>query len=121
VLAHYLPEGLRFATPLGPVADPAIMDWRRALPRLEVSQPEQALQPLLDSLAPGAHILLVAPDVDDGSRWRAPWTRLVALRSDEWALALAADTRLRRIQAAVPEALTTRTSVRLTLYTKAAR
>jgi 4-amino-4-deoxy-L-arabinose transferase-like glycosyltransferase len=121
VLAHYLPEGLRFATPLGPVADPAIMDWRRALPRLEVSQPERALQPLLDSLAPGARILLVAPDVDDGSRWRAPWTRLVALRSDEWTLALAADARFRRVRAAVPEALTTRTSVRLTLFTKAAR
>ena len=39
VLVHYLPDGLRFATPLGPVADPAVMDWRDALSRLRTTQP----------------------------------------------------------------------------------
>ena len=66
VLAHYLPDGLRYATPLGPVADPAVMDWRNALPRLETTAPERALAPLLDELPPGARILLVAPEVGDG-------------------------------------------------------
>ena len=119
VLAHYLPDGLRYATPLGPVADPEVMDWRNALPRLETTAPEHALAPLLDELPPGARILLVAPEVGDGSRWRAPWTRLVATRSGEWASALGADARFRRVDGAVPEALTSRTSVRLVLYAKA--
>jgi mannosyltransferase len=119
VLAHYLPDGLRYATPLGPVADPAIMDWRRALPRLRASHAEATLGPLLDSLPEGGRLLLVAPDIGDGSRWQAPWTSLVALRSGEWALALDADSRFQEVAGALPEAGTTRTSVRLTLYAKA--
>jgi hypothetical protein len=118
VLAHYLPDGLRFATPLGPVADPAVMDWRDALSRLRTTQPELSLAPLLDSLPPGTRVLLVAPETGDG-RWSAPWTRLVALRSDEWTLALGADPRFRLLQQAAPEARTARTGVRLTLYAKA--
>jgi mannosyltransferase len=120
VLAHYLPEGLRYATPLGPVADPGVMDWRNALARLETTEPESALVPLLDSMPRGARILLVAPHVEEDGRWRAPWTRLVAERSDEWALVLGADTRFRRIRAAVPTTRTMKTSVRLTLYAKTA-
>jgi mannosyltransferase len=118
VLAHYLPDGLRYATPLGPVADPGVMDWRNALARLEATQPERALVPLLDSMPRGAQLLLVAPDVSDDRRWRAPWTRLVAERSDEWALVLGADERFRRVHAAVPTTRTAKTSVRLTLYAK---
>ena len=118
VLAHYLPDGLRFATPLGPVADPAVMDWRDALSRLRTTQPELTLAPLLDSLPAGRRVLLVAPETGDG-RWSAPWTRLVALRSDEWTLALGADPRFRLLQREVPEARTARTSLRLTLYAKA--
>ena len=120
VLAHYLPETLRYATPLGPVADPAVMDWRDALPRLAATQTEDELAPLLDSLPPGGRILLVAPDVADGSRWRAPWTRLVALRSDEWALALSADERFRRLHGSIADPRTSKPSVRLTLYAKTA-
>jgi mannosyltransferase len=120
VLAHYLPEGLRYATPLGPVADPGVMDWRNALARLETTEPESALLPLLDSMPRGARILLVAPHVEDDGRWRAPWTRLVADRSDQWALVLGADPRFRRIRGAVPTTRTTKTSVRLTLYAKTA-
>ena len=118
VLAHYLPDGLRFATPLGPVGDPEVMDWRDALSRLRATQPELTLAPLLDSLPPGTRVLLVAPETGQG-HWTAPWTRLVALRSDEWTLALGADPRFRLLQRTVPEARTTRTSVRLTLYAKA--
>lgn len=120
VLAHYLPDALRYATPLGPVADPAVMDWRDALLRLAATQPEDELAPLLDALPPGGRILLVAPDVNDGSRWRAPWTRLVALRSDEWALALAADGRLRQLHGSIAAVPTSKPSVHLTLYAKTA-
>jgi hypothetical protein len=118
VLAHYMPAGLRYATPLGPVADPAVMDWRDALPRLRRTRAELTLAPLLDSLPPGARILLVAPAVGDADRWRAPWTELVARRSHEWETALAADGRFRALRSAEPGAPATRTSIRLTLYSK---
>jgi hypothetical protein len=94
------------------------MDWRNALPRLERTAPEDALVPLLEALPAGARVLLVAPDVGDGGRWRAPWTRLVAARSDEWALALGQNERFRRVHGAAPAGPTARTSVRLTLYAK---
>jgi hypothetical protein len=120
VLAHYLPAGLRYATPLGPVADPAVMDWRDALPQLETSTPEGTLAPLLDSLPAGARVLLVAPEIGDGGRWRAPWTRLVAARSGEWASSIGTDARFRRVDGAIPDSATSRTSVRLVLYAKTA-
>ena len=118
VLAHYLPAGLRYATPLGPVEDPYVMDWRAALPRLERSRPDGALAPLLDSLPNGATILLVRPDVGDGDRWRAPWTSLVMRRSNEWETALATDGRFSRVRDTVETAQTSRTSIRIALYRK---
>jgi mannosyltransferase len=118
VLAHYLPRGLRYATPLGRVADPEVMDWRNALPRLESTEPEDTLVPLLDSLPPGGRILLVAPDVEDAGRWRAPWTRLVAERSEEWGLVLDADGRFRPLRDTAPPARSAKPSVRMTLYAK---
>jgi hypothetical protein len=96
------------------------MDWRNALPRLRTSRPEGALAPLLDALPAGARVLLVAPEVGDGERWRAPWTRLVAARTGEWATALGADPRFQRLHGAFPEAVTSRTSVRLTLFVRTA-
>jgi hypothetical protein len=32
-LAHELPAGLRYRTPLGTVADPGMLDWRTAMER----------------------------------------------------------------------------------------
>lgn len=118
VLAHYLPAGLRYATPLGPVADPGVMDWRNALPRLEQTRSEQALAPLLDSLPAGGRVLLVAPAAEDPRRWQAPWTRLVVRRSEEWEDVLASDGRFRPLERAAPATETSRTSVRLILYSK---
>jgi mannosyltransferase len=118
VLAHYLPAGLRYATPLGPVEDPRVMDWRAALERLESTRPDGALMPLLDSLPLGASVLLVRPDVGDGARWRAPWTSLVLRRSDEWAKTLAADGRFSPVHGAAVVEPTSRTSVEVTLYEK---
>jgi mannosyltransferase len=119
VLAHYLPDGLDYATPLGPVVDPSLMDWRDALPRLERTRLDSSLLPVLDSLPAGTTVLLVRPDVGDGGRWQAPWTSLVVRHTNEWAEALEADGRFRVVDgtAAAPE--TTRTSIRLTLYRKA--
>jgi mannosyltransferase len=119
VLAHYLPDGLEYATPLGPVDDPRVMDWRDALPRLERTRPGSSLVPVLDALPEGSAVLLVRPDVGDGGRWQAPWTSLVVRRTSEWADALAADGRFLVVDGSAAGAETTRTSIRLTLYRKA--
>lgn len=119
VLVHYLPEGLDYATPLGRVDDPSVMDWRDALPRLERTRPGSSLLPVLDSLPAGSTVLLVRPDVGDGGRWQAPWTSLVVRHTNEWADVLEADGRFRVVEGTAAGPETTRTSIRLTLYRKA--
>jgi hypothetical protein len=119
VLLYYLPPGLMYATTLGPVEDPRIMDWRDALSRLELSTPATDLQPELDRLAVGTRVLLVRPLIGEGIAWDAPWTRLVRRRSAEWGSAMGGDRRFRRLAAfprEYPELLPR--GVRAVLYTK---
>ncbi|HZQ59646.1 MAG TPA: glycosyltransferase family 39 protein [Acidimicrobiales bacterium] len=61
VLAHYLPPGLRYVTPSGPVDDPGVVDWRDLVHRLQNSYPCTAVAPELAALPTGAHVLLVNP------------------------------------------------------------
>lgn len=72
LLAHYLPEGLRYATTTGPVADPLAADWRDAVERLRASQPASTLEPMLDQLAAGAHVMVSCPLVDESSLGGVP-------------------------------------------------
>ena len=59
---YYLPNGLRYANTIGPVADPSYMDWvARAQPPAEAANPRATLAPLLASLKPGQQILYVRP------------------------------------------------------------
>jgi mannosyltransferase len=102
VLAHYFGYEKRFATPLGPVADNRVMDWRDALEKLEATSPATELEPLLADLAPGDRVFLIRPLVRSEEAWSAPWTSLVRERSEEWALALASDERFTRAQEYVP-------------------
>ncbi|MBW3615451.1 MAG: glycosyltransferase family 39 protein [Actinobacteria bacterium] len=59
--AHYLPPGLRYATASGLVPDKDIVDWRNSMDRLVNDDPANTLPPLLDTLAPGAHLLVMCP------------------------------------------------------------
>ncbi len=95
VLAHYLPEGLQWATLWGPVADIGITDWRDGVERLEAATTERDLRPLLDDLEPGQRLVLVQPTIYELERWSAPWTSLVRVRSEEWSRALGEDRRFR--------------------------
>jgi mannosyltransferase len=61
VLAHYLPPGLLYVVPSGPVADPLVVDWRNIVERLQVSQPCSAVAPSLNALAVGTDVLVVNP------------------------------------------------------------
>ena len=50
VLHHYLPPGLRYATPTGYVEDVGVTDWRDGVERLEGTSPQRDLKPILDQL-----------------------------------------------------------------------
>jgi hypothetical protein len=61
VLAHYLPKGLIYITPTGPVVDPGVVDWRNLVARLRRSQPCEAVMPIISALPVGAHVLEINP------------------------------------------------------------
>jgi mannosyltransferase len=84
LLHYYLPKGLRYATLWGPVADVGVTDWRDGVKRLRGTSAPHDLKPLLDALPRGRRVILVAPVIDDMSRWVAPWTSLIRVRSAEW-------------------------------------
>jgi hypothetical protein len=119
LLAYHLPDGLDYATPLGPVEDAAVMDWRDALERLEAARPARTLEPLLADLPAARQVLIVHPIVDR-SGWSAPWTQLVRRRSAQWGRALERDPRFAR-EAVLPRFYdgATRVGVRAVLYRKA--
>lgn len=91
VLHYYLPDGLRYATLTGEESDFGVWDWRDGVERLEATSAETDLAPLIDSLEPGTRVVLVEPIVWTLNRWRAPWTKLIRIRSKEWAQALSND------------------------------
>ena len=61
VLSHYLPKGLVYVTPTGPVGDPGVVDWRHLVSRLQVAQPCQAVGPSISALPVGAAVLEIDP------------------------------------------------------------
>jgi mannosyltransferase len=84
VLHYYLPEGLEYATLTGPLTDVGVWDWRDGVERLDATTPEKDLKPLIDALPVGRRVVLVEPITWTLNRWRAPWTKLVRIRSKEW-------------------------------------
>jgi hypothetical protein len=96
VLRYYLGPGYRYATQLGAVADPQVMDWRDALERIRATTVAH-LRPLLATVAPGSRFVVVSPVFRDYHAWQAPWTREVYLTSQAWTRAIAADPRFRRV------------------------
>jgi mannosyltransferase len=94
VLDYHLPDGLRYATLWGPVGDVGVTDWRDGVERLEATSARRDLAPLIDALPAGRRLVLVEPDTSNIERWKAPWTELVRVRSEEWRQHLSNDTRL---------------------------
>ncbi len=94
VLRYYLPPGLRYATPLGPVRDPQVMDWRDALPRLDAARYAHVVPALLRSQAPGTSVLLVQPEF---SHPDSPWTRRIRRLAHTWGPLLRSTLRVRRV------------------------
>jgi hypothetical protein len=112
-LAYYLPRVRNFATPLGRVRDPRVMDWRSALARLRRARVRSTLMPMVDSLSRGQQVLLVVPVQFQKSPL---WLKLIAHDSKSWSLALSGDPSLRQVATAMPHAYSSGLGVRGTLY-----
>jgi mannosyltransferase len=95
LINYYMAPGMRYATELGPVRDPGVMDWVDALDRMRAATPRKNLEPLLATLRPGQHVLLMRPVIGTGDAWTAPWTKLVRQRSGDWARAMLHDRRFK--------------------------
>ena len=76
VAAHYLPGGLEYVTPTGPVSDTGVVDWRDIVGRLQQAVPCQAVAPSLDALPVGAAVLEINPARALGQSGTA-WSRAV--------------------------------------------
>jgi hypothetical protein len=74
LLRYELPAGLRYATPLGRVADPWVMDWREAMARLRRARVTTGLGAEMGRLRRGELLLLVQPRFGHPD---APWTRRI--------------------------------------------
>jgi hypothetical protein len=94
-IAYYLPRVTRFATPLGAVPDPRVVDWRNALTRFERSSVATVLAPMVRALPAGRRVLLVVPS----SFQKTPmWMALIHRSSRRWLAYLRHDPRLRLIK-----------------------
>jgi hypothetical protein len=101
VLHYYLPDGLEYATLTGVREDVGVWDWRDGVTRLDATSPEKDLAPVVNALPVGARVVLVQPIVWEVHGWRAPWTKLVRIRSKEWTQWLSNDLKL-KVTAIVP-------------------
>jgi hypothetical protein len=99
LLRFYLPASQRYVTPLGPVPDPRVMDWRDAMKRLDQPAAAAAFSTLLDRLRPGERLLLVQPRFSNPS---APWTRRIRQITRRVHRDLAAHTEVRVVRSALP-------------------
>jgi hypothetical protein len=61
-LYHYLPSGLRYATSMGRVRDPGVIDWRDVVDRLQRADVERDVGPLIDALPVGGHVAVAVPN-----------------------------------------------------------
>lgn len=122
LINYNLRSDLVHATELGTVKTEGVMDWRDSQERLEQATPQKNLEPLLDRLAVGQHVLLVHPVTSNIGDWDAPWTQLVRRRSAQWGQALEVDRSFTRDDA-VPGFYrrARRIGVRGVLYTKTSR
>jgi hypothetical protein len=76
VLAHYLPKGLIYVTPTGPVSDPYVVDWRNIISRLKAARPCATVNPVISTLPFGSHVLEINPVRELGAR-NSAWYRAV--------------------------------------------
>jgi mannosyltransferase len=97
----YLPSGLRYASPMGPLSDPSYMNWNNAYSRLADAAPVPRFAALMATLRPGQRLLFTRPLTEGVKQWEQPWSRLVRRRAAQWGQLISADRQLRPIAGAV--------------------
>ena len=98
LLHYYFGPELRYADPMGTVADPGIVDWRNATERMEAATPELGLLPLLDDMAAGTHLFLVCPRSDsDEDEDELDWFVTMEQHCVSWRSALVDDPSMERV------------------------
>jgi hypothetical protein len=112
-LSYYLPKVTHFETPIGPVPDPRVVDWRNALERFEHGSVHHTLVPMLRKLKPGQRLALVEP-VRFTKEPR--WMDLIYTNSYFWARYLKRDSHLKLIGVFAPYAFEVGLPVRINLY-----
>jgi hypothetical protein len=93
-LAHYLPRGMQFVTPMGRVPDAGVFDWRDALSRLRAASYAAVLGQAVRSLHKGQRLLLVQPHF---SHPDSPWTVGIRAIARSWGRRLRRAGDLRRL------------------------
>jgi mannosyltransferase len=102
VVHYYLPGRFRFATPMGPVPDADVFDWRDVVERLRRSTPKHDLVPLIDDLTVGRRVALLQP-VETFATHNPEYVELFEARSQQWARVLRRDPRLHVVGGATSE------------------
>ncbi len=98
---YYLPAGLRFASPMGPIARPSYMNWVNAYSRLLGTDPRRTVTSLVGSLHPGQRLLYTRPLTEGALAWNQAWASLVRRRAAQVGGLLATDPQLRAIPGTV--------------------
>ena len=111
-LAHYLPQGMQFVTPMGRVHDTGVFDWRSALARLHAARYATVLGQAVRSLHVGQRMLLVQPHF---SHPDSPWTVGIRAIARSWGRRLRHVGDLRQIAVRAPGTASSRSTVVETL------
>jgi hypothetical protein len=61
-LYHYLPSGMRYATSMGQVQDPGVIDWRDVVDRLDRADVRRNVTELVDTVPVGGHVVVATPN-----------------------------------------------------------
>jgi mannosyltransferase len=113
VLDYYLRGAGRYATPLGFVRDPRVVDWREALSRFRHSPLRSTPAPLLRSLTPGQRVLLIAPV---GLPKSPLWMVLIQRATNGWTRALDHDRSLKLVASSAAKVYSAGVAVEGTVY-----
>ena len=114
----YLGPRMRYASPLGRVTDPGVMDWRDALSRMR-AQPARPIARMADALPPGARVALLRP-VNPARRSTNAWKELIRERARRFARLLGHDPGLRVVKVLHPGFHGPKTTLRAVIYQRVA-
>jgi hypothetical protein len=96
-LAHkYLPDDMRYATPLGLDSHPAVA-YHHTFSRLLSSYSPSKIERLLTTLTAGEHVLVIRALLGSTDTWRSPETSIARLRAAQLQELLAQDRKLRLV------------------------